>query len=282
MPYLGAHMSISGGLYKAIERIIKVKGTALQIFSKNQRQWKSPPLTEESIKKFFYARSKWGNYPIAIHTSYLINLASYNEDIKKKSIEAFADELNRAETLQIPYVITHPGSCGNLSIDICVETVVKNLDKAISLSKSKNTMILIENTSGQGNFIGSKLEELAYIINNSQYKERIFVCLDTAHLFQAGYDIRNSITYSKTINHIEECIGIDRIRFFHLNDSKSELGSRVDRHEHIGKGHIGLQGFKFLLNDLRFKELPMVLETPKGRDLKEDMENLNILKRLLE
>ncbi len=282
MPYLGAHMSIAGGLHKAIDRIRKVGGTALQIFSKNQRQWKSPPLTEELVKKFFNNRSKWGDYPIAIHTSYLINLASSNEDLKKKSIDALADELNRAEILKIPYVILHPGSCGELPLDICLENVVKGIDKAISLAKCKNTNVLVENTSGQGTSLGSKLEELAYIITNSKYNEKIFVCIDTAHLFQAGYDIRDSKGYKNTFQSINKSIGIEKIKFFHLNDSKTELGSRVDRHEHIGKGHIGLQGFKLLLNDPRFKDHPMVLETPKGKDLKEDIENLKVLKSLME
>jgi len=281
MPYLGAHMSISGGLYKAIQRIQKVGGRALQIFSKNQRQWRAPFLTEESIQAFKEEWQKWGGYPVAVHTSYLINLAAKNKDILKKSISAFADELRRAALLGIPFVITHPGSHGGEGVKTGLKKVVQSLDRSLELSETTEVMILLETTAGQGTNLGASFEELAFILEKSKYQETLGVCVDTAHVFAAGYDLRTPKAYAQTFDLLEKNIGLERIRFFHLNDSKTGLGSRKDRHEHIGQGQIGLAGFKLLLNDPRFQEHPMALETPKDKDLLEDIENLKVLNSLL-
>ncbi len=281
MPCLGAHMSISGGLYKAIQRIQKVGGTALQIFSKNQRQWRVPSLTEESIQAFKEEWQKWGRYPVAVHTSYLINLAAKNKDILKKSISAFADELKRAALLGIPFVIIHPGSHGGEGVKTGLKKVVQSLDRSLELSETTEVMILLETTAGQGTNLGASFEELAFILEKSKYQEKLGVCVDTAHIFAAGYDLRTPTAYARTFDLLEKNIGLSRVRFFHLNDSRTALGSRKDRHEHIGQGQIGLAGFKLLLNDPRFQDHPMVLETPKGKDLLEDIENLKVLNSLL-
>ena len=280
MPYLGAHMSISGGLYKAIQRIQKVGGTALQIFSKNQRQWRVPSLTEESIQAFKEEWQKWGRYPVAVHTSYLINLAAKNKDILKRSVSAFADELKRAALLGIPFVIIHPGSHGGEGVKTGLKKVVQSLDRSLELSETTEVMILLETTAGQGTNLGASFEELAFILEKSKYQEKLGVCVDTAHIFAAGYDLRTPTAYARTFDLLEKNIGLSRVRFFHLNDSRTALGSRKDRHEHIGQGQIGLAGFKLLLNDPRFQDHPMVLETPKGKDLLEDIENLKVLNSL--
>lgn len=281
MPYLGAHMSISGGIHKAIDRIKKVNGTALQIFSKNQRQWKARPLDGNTIEIFKHKWREWGSYEIAIHTSYLINLAAKNKEIRKKSIYGLIDELNRASQLGIKYVVVHPGSHGGDGTDPGLKRVVNSIESAIEESGLDNVLILLETTSGQGNSLGSRFEEFAYIIKKCKYSDRLGVCIDTAHIFQAGYDIRDEMSYKRTIELIDKLIGLDKIRFFHLNDSKTELGSKVDRHEHIGQGKIGLSGFRNLLNDPLFKNHSMVLETPKGKDLKEDKRNLKVLNSLI-
>jgi len=273
-------MSISGGLYKAIQRIQKVGGTALQIFSKNQRQWRVPSLTEESIQAFKEEWQKWGRYPVAVHTSYLINLAAKNKDILKRSVSAFADELKRAALLGIPFVIIHPGSHGGEGVKTGLKKVVQSLDRSLELSETTEVMILLETTAGQGTNLGASFEELAFILEKSKYQEKLGVCVDTAHIFAAGYDLRTPTAYARTFDLLEKNIGLSRVRFFHLNDSRTALGSRKDRHEHIGQGQIGLAGFKLLLNDPRFQDHPMVLETPKGKDLLEDIENLKVLNSL--
>jgi deoxyribonuclease-4 len=282
MPLLGAHMSVEGGLHKALERIGRVKGEALQIFSKNQRQWRVPELTDAEISDFLAAWQQWGKGPVAAHDSYLINLA--NPDIAKASraVGAFTDEITRADRLNIPYLIMHPGSHVGGGIDAGLEHLTNNLDRAFEQTKdAQSVMVLLETTAGQGTGIGASFEEIAYVLAHSQFPERLGVCLDTCHVFAAGYDIRSKTAYQKTFTAFDEIIGLDRLKFFHINDSKKELGSRVDRHEHIGKGKIGLEGFRLLLNDRRFKNHPMVLETPKEKDLKEDIENLKLLRSLI-
>ena len=280
MPLLGAHMSIAGGLHLAFTRIRKVKGEALQIFLSNQRQWKTPPLTSEIIEDF---RLQWEmnhRMVVAAHDSYLINLAAPDPPTVEKSITAFADELVRAAALKIPFLITHPGSHRGQGVEAGLERFVHNLDSAISLSGTNTVSVIIETTAGQGTNLGSKFEEIAFILNESHYRDHLGVCFDTSHAFAAGYDLRTPETYEKTFSLFDQVIGLQRLKFFHLNDSKRPLGSRVDRHEHIGKGEIGLNGFRLLLNDPRFREHPMVLETPKGKDLKEDKKNLRVLRSL--
>ncbi|MGD8530937.1 MAG: deoxyribonuclease IV [Syntrophobacterales bacterium] len=281
MPLLGAHMSIAGGLHLAFTRIRKVKGEALQIFLSNQRQWKTPPLTAEIIENFRLQWQKNRSIVVAAHDSYLINLAAPDQITVEKSVTAFADELVRAAALEIPFLITHPGSHRGQGVEAGLESFVHNLDSAITLSKTSTVSVLIETTAGQGTNLGSKFEEIGLILRESRYRDRLGVCFDTSHAFAAGYDFRTPETYAETFSLFDQIIGLQRLKFFHLNDSKRLLGSRVDRHEHIGKGEIGLNGFRLLLNDPRFQNHPMVLETPKGKDLKEDRRNLKVLRSLI-
>ena len=281
MPLLGAHMSVVGGLHLAFTRIRKVKGEALQIFLSNQRQWKTPPLTSEMIEEFRLQWEKNQRVVVAAHDSYLINLAAPDQTTVEKSVTTFADELLRAEALKIPFLITHPGSHRGQGVEAGLERFVHNLDSAISLSGTSSVSVLIETSAGQGTNLGCKFEEIAFILGQSQYVDRLGVCFDTSHAFAAGYDIRTPKTYKDTFSLFDQIIGLQRLKFFHLNDSKRPLNSRVDRHEHIGKGEIGLEGFRLLLNDPRFQDYPMVLETPKGKDLKEDRRNLKVLRSLI-
>ncbi len=281
MPLLGAHMSIAGGLHLAFARIREVQGDALQIFTSNQRQWRTTPFTPEMVADFQQQWEKNGHMPVAAHDSYLINLAAPDSDQLEKSVGAFTDELQRAATLGIPFLITHPGSHLGQGIDVGLERFVGNLDRAITRSKVSEVKILLETTAGQGTNLGSSFEEIARILSRSTYSDGLGVCFDTSHAFAAGYDIRTLETYEDTFSRFDRIIGLERLEFFHINDSKRPLGSRVDRHEHIGKGEIGLSAFRLLLNDPRFQQHPMVLETPKGKDLKEDKENLRVLRSLI-
>ena len=275
-------MSIEGGLHRAFERIRIVKGESLQIFSKNQRQWSAPSLSDSEIQQFKEAWQQWGKGPVAVHDSYLINLA--NPDTKKsnRAVGAFAEEISRAGLLSIPYLIMHPGSHVGAGVENGLKHLTVNLDRAFEKAEdTTSVMVLLETTAGQGTGLGSSFEELAHVISNSKYRDRLGVCFDTCHTFAAGYDISTKNGYKKTFSDFDAIIGLARLKFFHLNDSKKELGSRVDRHAHIGKGEIGLAGFRLLMNDPRFTKHPMVLETPKGKDLKEDMENLKLLRSLI-
>lgn len=282
MPLLGAHESIAGGLHKSFERILKVGGEALQIFTKNERQWRAKPITDEAASLFREAHEEAGFMPVASHDSYLINLASTDKKKLRLSIDAFTDEIDRAGVLGIPFLVTHPGSHLGKGVDFGLKQFTRNLDRAMEASSHPDVLILIENTAGQGTNLGSTFQEVAHILEKSRYPERLAVCFDTCHGFAAGYDIRTPEAFEKTFDEFDAEIGLSRIRFFHLNDAKGELGSRVDRHDHIGRGKIGLSGFRLVLNHPGFKDLPMVLETHKGPDLAEDVENLKVLRSLMD
>ena len=282
MPLIGAHMSIAGGIWLAFNRLQEVGGSALQIFTKNQRQWKTGALSPEAVELFKTRRQEAGNIPVAAHDVYLINLAATDPAILEKSVLAFAEELQRCAALGIPYLITHPGAHVGKGVEAGIERFVHFLDLAVKMSDSAGVSVLIELTAGQGSSLGSSFEQVAAILNRSEFGKTMGVCFDTCHAFAAGYDIRAQESYTAVFARFDALIGLERLKFFHLNDSKKGLGSRVDRHEHIGKGMIGLEGFRLLLNDPRFRNHPMVLETPKGKDLKEDRENLAVLRSLLE
>jgi deoxyribonuclease-4 len=280
MPLLGAHESVSKGLHYAFDKIRQVGGESLQIFTRNQRQWNPKPLSEEEIEKYSESWQENGSMVVASHASYLVNLASGKPDLRKKSINAFTEELRRCHQLSIPYVVLHPGSHTGDGVEIGLERFVSALDETIDQAGS-DTKVLVETTAGQGTGLGRSFNELGSIRNQSRFPDKIGVCLDTCHIFAAGYDIRTLKDYNKTMQEFDRKIGLDHLHFFHLNDSKKDLGSRVDRHEHIGQGCIGLNGFAHLLNDPRFQNHPMTLETPKGDDLQEDSENLKTLRSLI-
>ena len=266
---LGSHMSITGGVDCALERGASIGCGVVQIFLKNNMQWAGKPFATDEIARF-----RKLNLPAFAHSSYLINPASLNPEFRRKSVVALMDEINRATLLGVPFIVLHPGAQGDL------RAAVESLDEALAATKSSPVKIALETTAGQGSCLGHRFEHLATIIQSSKHPGRLAVCVDTCHIFAAGYDIRTAQGYRTTIAEMDQTFGTEQIVAFHLNDSKKPLGSRVDRHEHIGKGHLGLSAFRHVLRDERWRHLPMVLETPKGPDLAEDVVNLAVLRRL--
>ncbi len=276
----GAHMSIAGGIYKALERGRQVGCRTIQVFLKNSNQWRAKSLTEQDRILFKKAEESSGIFPVVAHDSYLINLASPNSHLYRKSLDAFMDEMKRANFLGIPYLVLHPGAHKGAGIQKGITRVAKALARALDLVEPP-VMVLLENTAGQGSSLGSRFEQLAAILEQIRNPERVGVCLDTCHAFAAGYDIRTEEGYGETIRKLDCLIGAEKIRAFHVNDSKKNLGSRIDRHCHIGEGFIGLEAFRFLVNDHRFVNVPKILETPKGAGDIEDKRNLAILHSLI-
>ena len=277
----GAHMSISGGLHKAFGQGERAGCDTIQIFSKNQQQWRGKPLIEQDIALFQAEQQRTGFGPLIVHDSYLINLASPNDELWEKSIAAFGDELERCAALGIPYLVTHPGAHTGSGEESGLRREAEALNRLFAAGTGGETLVLLETTAGQGSCLGYRFEHLATLIERVEHPERIGVCVDTCHILAAGYDIRTPEASAATFDEFERVIGIERIKAFHLNDSQKDLGSRVDRHTHIGEGYVGLEGFRAIVNDPRFAELPMILETPKGEDLAEDIENLAKLRGLL-
>src|SRR5213596_4002328 len=277
---LGAHMSIGGGVHTAIERGRSIKCTAIQMFVKNNMQWFARPLTRDEIRTFLEHRQRRELLSIFAHANYLINLAATNGQFHANSIRSLSEELVRADQLELSFLVLHPGAHLGASEEAGLEKIVESIDCVFSGLPKIKTRIALETTAGQGSCLGYKFEHLAYIISRVREPERVCVCLDTAHVFAAGYDIRNESSLRKTFSEFDWMIGRDRLAAIHLNDSKTACGSRVDRHEHIGKGRIGLDAFRFIMRDRRLSKIPKVLETPKGKDLAEDMMNLKMLRRL--
>jgi deoxyribonuclease IV len=280
LPLLGAHMSIEGGLYRALERGHSIGCRTIQIFTRNNARWAAPDLLEDDVTQFQAIRRQHAIHPVFAHCSYLINLASHNE-FHKKSIEALTTEILRAERLGLPFVVLHPGAHMGSGEAEGLVRVAAALNEVIDATSKARCMIVIENTAGQGSCVGCKLEHLEYLWNHAIDQDRLGFCIDTCHLFAAGYDIRTPKSYAETFESLLRHIPLRSIMAFHLNDSKKPLGSRVDRHEHIGKGEIGAAAFRCLLNDPRFIHVPKVLETPKGKDLAEDVVNLKRLRRMI-
>ena len=277
----GAHMSISGGLHKAFGHGQKAGCEALQIFSKNQQQWRAKPLSEAEIATFKAEHQRYGAWPLVVHDSYLINLASPNDELWEKSIAAFGEELERCAALGIPYLVTHPGAHTGSGEEAGLRREAQALNRLLGAGVGGDVLVLLETTAGQGTTLGSRFEHLAQLIELVDQPERLGVCVDTCHILAAGYDIRTPETYAATFAEFDRVIGLERIKVFHVNDSQKDLGSRVDRHAHIGAGCVGLEGFRALVNDPRFSGLPMILETPKGDDLAEDITNLATLRGLI-
>lgn len=278
-PLIGAHMSIAGGIHKAFERGGNVGCRTLQIFLKNSNRWDARPLSDEDRELFAAARARTGIGPVVAHDSYLINLASPDAALHEKSVRAFMEEMKRANYLGVPYLVLHPGAhMGTGEREGCAR-VAAALDRALG-EVGPPVVLLLENTAGQGSALGRSFEELASILDRVEADDRVGVCFDTAHAFAAGYDLRTKRGYDAVMREFDRLVGIGRIRVFHVNDSKKGLGSRVDRHCGIGKGHLGLDSFGFLLNDRRFLAIPKILETPKGPELEEDRINLAVLESL--
>ena len=282
MPHLlGAHTSISGGVSTAIDRAAQLNFTAIQIFSKNNNRWDAKPLEENEIKLF---KEKWQKSKIeyiVVHDSYLINLCAKSKPLLKKSRNAFIDELNRCEQLGIEYLNFHPGAHTGQGEEDGLKIIAESINIAHNKTMNYNVKSMLETTAGQGTTLGYTFQQLAKIIEMVEEKHRMCVCIDTAHIFAAGYDIKSESGYMNTIKEFDEIIGLELLKCFHMNDSKKELGSKVDRHEHIGKGFIGEEGFANIMNDDRIKSVPKILETPKSKEMKEDVENLKTLTDLI-
>jgi deoxyribonuclease-4 len=277
---LGAHMSISGGVHLALERGKSIDCDAVQLFVKSSNQWRAKKLSTEEIDLF---HEKSGDYTpgfIIAHTSYLINIASPDPALLKKSADSLLVELQRCAVLGIPYLVLHPGSHRGAGVENGIATVARTINALYEKTSGDGTSILLENTAGAGNTLGSTFEELAAMIDGIEDKSRAGICFDTCHGFTAGYDIRTRRKYNAVFRALDETVGLDYLKAFHLNDSMKEFGSHRDRHTHIGQGEIGVDAFSYLVNDKRFVDRPMVLETPKGPDLAEDVENLALLRSL--
>ncbi len=264
---LGAHMSIRGGVSMAIERARAIQCTAMQIFVKNNMQWFARPLTREEIRSFLNHVQRGELLSVFGHANYLINLATTNPQFHANSIRALAEELIRADQLELPFLVMHPGAHLGAGEETGLEKIVGSIDDVFRKIPKVKTKIALEVTAGQGSCLGHRFEHLAYIIQNVRKPERLCVCVDTAHLFAAGYDINSERSMQKTFHEFDSLIGRERLVAIHVNDSKTGRGSRVDRHEHIGKGRIALDAFRFIMRNPRFRKIPKVLETPKGKTL---------------
>jgi len=276
-------MSIAGGLYRAVDRAEQVDATALQIFVRNARQWGAKPLRAEDIEQFRSRLQESGLLRFTLaHAGYLINVASPDAALWKRSVADLKLELERCLQLGIPYLVFHPGSHVGSGEAAGLDKVVKAMDRLLPASAgNRSVTLLIETTAGQGTNLGHSFEQIAYILDRARGSESLGVCFDTCHVLAAGYEIRKAREYKQVFERFDRLIGIEKLKAFHLNDSKNPLNSRKDRHQHIGQGDVGLGAFKLLLNDSRFDDLPMVLETPKGEDLAEDRQNLAILRGLI-
>lgn len=279
---LGAHMSIAGGLYTAFERANRVGCTAMQIFTKNSNQWNDPVISSGDVSKYRDAENKSKVRTVVSHDSYLINLCGATETLLEKSRKAFVSEIKRCALLGIKYVIFHPGAHTVLERKEAVKLVADSINDSHEKTRALDVVTLIETTAGQGTTLGSSFEEIAEMISHVKDKSRVGVCIDTCHIFAAGYDIRSKDTYEAAMKDFDRIIGLDLLHAVHLNDAKKPLNSRVDRHEHIGKGEIGRAAFRFIMNDDRLTSVPKMLETPKGDDgYKMDIVNLKLLRSFI-
>ena len=286
---IGAHMSIAGGVSKAVDRAVLHNCEALQIFTKNASQWDAAPLVPDEVRAFRRGVEKAELTPVVSHASYLINLATAVPKLRAQSINTFIDELDRADSLGLLGVVIHPGTCTSGTEDEGLHRIAQAIRQALQKRPNLNTMVLLEHTAGQGRTLGYKFEHLATILKELNGSPKIGICLDTCHLLAAGYDIASASGYQKTFSSFKKLIGIDRLRVFHGNDSKKPCGSRVDRHQHIGDGFLGLEPFKRLLTDQDFSHLAMLIETGKTKNWERgktstpdplDVRNLNTLKSL--
>jgi deoxyribonuclease-4 len=275
---LGAHISTKGGLHTVFERAAEISASAIALFAKNSNQWKGKTMSDDDVALFADKRSL---RPILTHASYLINLATTNAEFHRKSIDAMIDELDRAERLGIHAVVLHPGAHLGAGVDAGVEQIARSLDQIHAAIPNHNVVTLLETAAGQGSCLGCTFEELGQIRALVDDKARVGICFDTCHVFASGYELRNRDDYERTIDALDAHVGIDNIGAFHLNDSKKPLGSRVDRHENIGDGEIGVDAFAFLLNDARFRGIPKVIETPKTVEHESDRKNLTLLRSLI-
>ena len=275
---IGAHISTKGGVHTVFDRAKEINASAVALFAKNSNQWKGKELTDDDCKLFAEKRTV---KPVFTHASYLINLATTNPEFHRKSIAAMIDEIDRAERLGAAAVVLHPGAHMGAGAGSGIDQIARSFDQIHAAIPQHKTVTLLETAAGQGSCLGCTFEELGRIISLVDDKKRLGICIDTCHIFASGYDIRTADGYERTIEDVEKHVGINRVGLFHLNDSKKPLGSRVDRHEHIGDGQIGAEGFRSLLNDKRFSRIPKLLETPKKIEHESDRRNLATLRSLV-
>jgi deoxyribonuclease-4 len=276
MPLLGAHKSIAGGYHNALIAAHTLGCDTVQLFTKNNNQWLGKPMTSEEVQLF---RQKLTEFKLRLpmaHDAYLINLASPDETLHRRSVDAFVIEVERAEALGLAYLVTHPGTPTDGDAKTGLRRVARALDEVHRRCPRFKVMVLLETTAGQGQSVGHRFEDLARILDLTKNPDRLGVCLDTCHVFAAGYPLAPALNYRATFTEFDFVIGLEKLRAFHLNDSRKPLGSRVDRHAHIGEGCLGLEPFRLLLNDPRFGEHPMVLETPKEGPNGEPMDVVNL------
>jgi len=275
----GFHISIAGGFSKVVERAEARGCEAIQFFSRNPRGWKYNPLDEEDVGQFRSSIKSSALYPIFLHLPYLPNIASQKSKFYERSIDSIITDLERAEQLGAHYLIIHIGHRGESSEDEAIEAVAQGIDQAFERVKNSVTLLL-ENTAGQGSEIGSNFEQIRRIIDRVHDHKRMGICLDTAHTFEAGYDLSNKDGIEKTLESFDQTIGLKRLHLLHLNDSKTPLGSRKDRHWHIGEGYVGLEGFRYLINHPLLRHLPGIMETPRN-DTVEDLKNMKVIRSLV-
>lgn len=278
---IGSHMSVSGGFFNAIADGMEVGCTTIQIFTKSNRQWKAKPITNKDAQLFIDAQKKSTIKAVVSHASYLINLGSITPDVQRKSFDALIDEVKRCHQLEIPYLVLHPGTAEVGARDETLQQTGKYIDQVIQETSNCFVTILIETMAGQGKSIGSSFEDLAKILEQITDKNRVGVCFDTCHVFAAGYDMTTEKNYKQTMEDFDNIIGLQHLKAFHMNDSKKPFNSRVDRHENIGEGLIGLKAFELILNDPRFTTVPKILETPQMEDLSNDKKNMQALLSLI-
>jgi len=276
----GAHCSTSGGVHTALQRARTIGAAVCQIFVKNNMQWFGRPYEPGGLALYANELAAGDIAPVFGHTGYLINLGAPASENRDRSIKSLIQEISLATSLGIPFLVLHPGAHLGRGEEEGLAQVVAGLDEALAATRSLPVRIALENTAGQGTCLGARVEHLAAIIERCAAPERLGVCLDTAHFFAAGFDIRTPAGWDAAIGAVASQLGLDRILAFHLNDSKTALGSRVDRHDHIGQGQIGREAFRHIVNDPRFKQHPGCLETPKSEDLHEDLANLKVLRSL--
>ena len=277
----GAHESIAGGVFNAIERGKKATCDTIQMFNKSNNQWRARKLEEAEVEKFLQAIEATGVTVALSHTSYLINIASPDDALGEKSRLSLREEMERCNLLKIPNLVMHPGSHVGSGEETGMARIIANINRMFDELDDNQVTLLLESTAGQGSNLGYRFEQLAQMIDGVENKDHMGVCLDTCHIFAAGYPLTDPSEYKETIKQFDDVVGLDLLKVIHMNDSKKEFDSRKDRHEHIGKGFIGLEGFRNIVNDRRLKNVPMILETPKGEDLAEDIENLAVLRGLV-
>lgn len=281
MVRLGAHMSIAGGVDQAFPRALAVGCETMQIFTKSANQWRARPLRDDEVARFHRLARTSGVRPVVAHAAYLTNPASPDPALWRRSVDALVVEVERCQVLGIRWLILHPGAHMGAGEAEGLRRTAEALNQVLARTERAPVEIVLETTAGQGTGLGHRFEHLAQILEQVQERERLGICFDTCHALAAGYDIRTPEGYERTFQTLEAVLGLQRLRALHLNDSRRGPGSRADRHEHIGKGALGLTPFRLLLNDPRFQHLPMILETPKGPDMREDWENLAVLRSLV-